>query len=196
MWRSIGPRNINGRVRALAIHPRNGNVVYAGSGNGGVWVTDSGGLSWSPLIQTLRDVSSLAIGALAVHLTDPTSPLGRVTVYAGTGEPESHFPYPGAGVLKSTDSGHHWRRTGDLPTASGTPPKGIAAIVVDPTSPQTVYVAAYDGGLFKSTNGGNTWRLLRGGDYRSLVMDPSNPQILCAGQNSTGVFKKIGRAHV
>lgn len=187
-WESFGPRNINGRVRALAIHPVDGHTVYAGSGNGGVWVTHSAGLpftAWSPL---MRDEPSLSIGALAVHLTDPTNPAGDVTIYAGTGEPlpaTALAAYPGVGVLKSTDSGSNWRMTGRLPTAGGTPPKGIAAIVVDPTAPRTVYVAAHEGGLFKSVDGGETWMLLRPGDYRSLVMDPSDPRILYAGQSRT-----------
>src|SRR5262245_16866174 len=76
-WFSVGPRNINGRIKCLAVHP-NGTTVYAGAADGGVWKTTDSGQSWTP---TMHDELSLAIGALAL---DPNSPQ---TVYAGTGEP-------------------------------------------------------------------------------------------------------------
>src|SRR5262244_3012789 len=74
-WRSIGPRNINGRVKCVAVHPENADVVYAGAAGGGVWRTDDGGRSWRPLGDAF---DSLAIGGIAVVAPN--------TVYAATGE--------------------------------------------------------------------------------------------------------------
>ena len=74
-WRSIGPRNISGRVKCVAVHPQNADVVYAGAAGGGVWRTDDGGRSWRPLSDAF---DSLAIGGIAVVAPD--------TVYAATGE--------------------------------------------------------------------------------------------------------------
>ncbi len=189
-WESLGPRNFNGRVSALAIHPTNADIVYAGASNGGVWKTSDSGKTWMALMD---DVDCPSIGALAVHLTDPNDPTAPVTIYAGTGEPvdKERVTYPGIGVLKSTDGGLQWALTGILAPPGGRPPRGIAAIVVDPTAPQTVYVAAFLGGLYKSTDGGAAWTLQRVGDYRSLTMDPSDPLTLYAGQSDSGVCKTV-----
>lgn len=82
----------------MAIHPTDGNIVVAGTGTGGVWLTRDAGQSWTAL---MRDEGSLSIGAVAVHLTDPAIPAGDFTIYAGTGEPTSWPGYAGVGVLKS-----------------------------------------------------------------------------------------------
>ena len=71
-WLSIGTRNINGRIRAMAIHSTDGNTVYAGTACGGVWVTRDARQSWK-------------IGAVAVHLKDPSNPSGDTLICAGTG---------------------------------------------------------------------------------------------------------------
>ena len=81
-WTVLGPRNISGRVRALAAHPTDGKTIFAGSANAGVWVTNNGARTWRSL-WFAEDV--LEIGALAIHLTDPNKPNGDVTLYAGTG---------------------------------------------------------------------------------------------------------------
>jgi hypothetical protein len=208
-WMALGPQNLNGRIRALAFHPNDPLKLYAGAANGGVWVSADEGVTWSSLMQDqtvpgMVNVEMQAIGALAVHVTNPLNPAGDVTIYAGTGEPTRWPTYPGIGILKSTNSGASWTKCAALPTESGQPPKGISAIVVDPVNPQVVYVAAYDGrqgmgagfvpdgGLYKSTDGGASWLpRLRPGNYHSLVMQPGSPQILYAGEGFKGVRKSI-----
>ncbi|HVG32873.1 MAG TPA: hypothetical protein VM911_07330 [Pyrinomonadaceae bacterium] len=185
-WLSIGPRNINGRVRALAIHPTLGNTVYAGSANAGVWVTRDSGQSWRPL---MHDQGALEIGALCVHLTNPANPLGPVTIYAGTGEPTYWPGYAGIGVLKSTNSGATWTNTGAIGN------QRFASILVDPTTvtinPATtvVYAGGTTGGLYKSTNGGATWTLMLNKAISGLAMSPTNPKILFAAVPFEGIFK-------
>jgi photosystem II stability/assembly factor-like uncharacterized protein len=195
-WESLGPLNFNGRIRALALHPADSDRLYAGASNGGVWETQDAGVTWQPLMDDFdfpftSDVDYPSIGALAVHLTDPTDPAGPVTIYAGTGEPVERIQvtYPGIGVVKSVDTGVNWAPTAPLPTVSGHPPRGIAAIIVDPTTPQTVYVAAFRGGLFKSIDGGTNWTRQLDGDFRGLAMDPLDAQVLYAGQSNMGVWK-------
>ncbi len=104
-WTSIGPRPTDlgsiyvtaGRVNAIAIDPRDNNVVYMGAAEGGVWKTTDGGINWTPLTD---GQNSLASGAIAI---DPTNP---DTVYAGTGEENFAIDsYYGAGILKSTNGG-------------------------------------------------------------------------------------------
>lgn len=198
-WISIGPRNINGRIRALAIHPTDGNTVYAGSGNGGVWVSRDAGQSWKPL---MHDQRALEIGALAVNLTNPANPAGDVTIYAGTGEPTllpggipgiSGVPfYKGIGVLKSTDSGATWNPTGTLPSPGN---DRFYVMLIDPTSvtanPTTtiVYAGGAPGGLYKSTNGGATWQLMLSGTITGLALDPTNSTIVYAAVSNQGIYK-------
>ncbi len=189
-WISVGPRNVNGRIRALAMHPTDGNTVYVGSANGGVWITHDLGLSWKPL---MHDEDALEIGALAVHLTNPANPAGPVTVYAGTGEPTSLPGYKGIGVLKSTANGDPgtWNATGALPAPGN---DRFSAILIDPTSvtsnpATTVVYAGGPGGLYKSTNGGNTWTLMLSKNISGLAMDPTNSTILYAAVALEGIYK-------
>src|SRR5215471_6100215 len=107
-WTLIGPKPTNpdttnttaGRINAIAIDPRDNNVVYIGAAEGGVWKTIDGGINWSPLTD---DQPSLANGSIAI---DPQNP---DTIYVGTGEENfSSDSYTGAGILKSTDAGKPW----------------------------------------------------------------------------------------
>ena len=202
-WVSIGPApmknsamgqqnvDVSGRVKALAVDPRNSNVVYLGAAQGGVWKTTDGGASWQPLTDKQP---SLAVSALAL---DPRNP---DTIYVGTGEPHPGLDnYYGAGILKSTDGGATWQQLG-ADTFTGL---GIASIVIDPNNSNVIYVASsrtgVEGsatpvrGVFKSTNGGSTWTaLLTCQDCygaSDLVMDPRNPSTLYAAFWSYGIFK-------
>lgn len=202
-WENIGPApmlnsmmgqqpvNVSGRVRALAIDPRNSNVVYLGAALGGVWKTTNGGDSWQPLTD---GQPSLAAAAITL---DPNNP---DVVYVGTGEPTPGLDnYYGAGILKSTDGGATWAHLGaDVFTGLG-----IAKIIVDPNNANTVFVAAsragVDGsvlpprGIFRSLDGGRSWQALLGCDdcfgASELVMDAGNSSVLYAAFWQYGLFK-------
>ncbi len=185
-WTSLGPRNINGRIRCLAAHPTQGGVLYAGSANGGVWATRDAGLSWTAL---MRDEAALEIGALAVHLTDPANPAGAVTLYAGTGEASWWPGYAGVGVLKSTDSGATWSVTGALP---GPGNRGFSSIVIDPASvtanpATTVVYATGPQGLYRSQDGGANWLMLLAGEINNVALDPATPGVLYAAVAYQGI---------
>jgi photosystem II stability/assembly factor-like uncharacterized protein len=175
-WTATGPRNINGRVRCLAIHPTNGNTVYAGAADGGVWRSTDAGQSWKPL---MHDEDSLSIGSIAI---DPTNPN---IIYAGTGEPTGWPYYAGVGVLKSIDGGATWTTTGTMNNDH------IARVVIDPTNTQIVYCAGFGpgGGLYKTTNGGTSWTLIRAGDITDVVLNPSATSTLYIGVRHDGVYK-------
>ncbi|MBI2566502.1 MAG: hypothetical protein HYV63_05675 [Candidatus Schekmanbacteria bacterium] len=208
-WVSVGPKGsapvpgawfnptwgiISGRVRALATHPTDSNIVYAGAAQGGVWKTTDGGSSFFPVTDF---EASLSIGAIAV---DPSN--GN-TVYVGTGEMAlAGDTYYGAGLLKSTNGGDSWVRQGPAELTY----TGISKIIVHPTQPSTVLVATgaaccADGatlpeyGVYVSDNGGSSWtKTLSGGEVWDLVQDPSRPSVLFAAvrvpSNSTaGVWK-------
>jgi hypothetical protein len=144
-WDELGPGNIGGRTMALAIDPRDGDVLYAGTAGGGIWKTTNGGADWRPL---QADLANFRIAALAI---DPLSP---DTIYAGTGAGN----FPGAGIYKSTDAGRTWRRLEstrgeDFQTVSGIAPSG---------DEEERLVVAGRGGLFVSIDGGESFKAAEG----------------------------------
>jgi hypothetical protein len=186
-WLPVGPRNINGRIRCLAVDPTNGNVVYAGAADGGVWKTTDGGQSWRALTD---DQDSLAIGALAI---DPSAP---DTVYAGTGEPllsptlgPYGWSYPGIGVLRTTDGGTTWSVLGTIPN------QFIYRIAVDPHDPSNVLCAGYaiggGGGLCRWDVTQSHWMVAQPGSFTDVVFDPVTAGVAYAGEYGGVVWKSI-----
>ena len=202
-WQSIGPApmknsmmgsqpvDVSGRVRALAIHPTNSNIVYLGAAQGGVWKTTNGGASWTPLTD---NQPALAIGALAI---DPVNP---DIIYAGTGEPTLGLDnYYGAGILKSSDGGQSWTLLGSNVFGG----IAVAEIVINPQNTAVIYAAAAASGVrganspprgvFRSQNGGQTWEaLLTCTDCNGatdLVMNPQTPSTLYTAFYGYGVFR-------
>jgi photosystem II stability/assembly factor-like uncharacterized protein len=177
-FRLIGPHR-GGRVVAVAGDPVHKQTFYFGACAGGVWKTVDGGLTWKCVSDGFFGTS--AIGALAVSVADPN------VIYAGTGETSirgnvSH----GDGVYKSVDGGRTWRNMGLKDT------RHIGKIQIHPRNPDIVYVAALghawgpneERGVFRSTNGGETWekvlyRSERAGSH-DVTMDLTNPRILYA----------------
>ncbi len=177
-WRNIGPHR-GGRVVAVAGDPQDQATFYAGACAGGVWKTDDAGSHWYNVSDGYFNTA--AIGALSVSASDPN------VIYAGTGEASirSNVSH-GDGVYKSTDSGKSWRNVGLQDT------RHISKIEIHPDNPDHVYVAALghawgrnsERGVFRSTDGGETWeRVLYKNDGAGAIdlsMDPKNPRILYA----------------
>ncbi len=186
-WLPVGPRNVNGRIRCLAIHPTNDDVVYAGAADGGVWKTVDRGQSWTPLTD---DKDSLSIGSLAI---DPTAP---DTIYAGTGEPlrasdvsDYGWAYPGIGVLQSTDGGMTWNAIGAIQN------QYIYRIAVDPHDPANLLCAGFaidgNGGLCRWDAAMSVWEVKERGTFTDVVFDPANPGVAYAGKFDGGIWKSI-----
>jgi len=173
----IGPFR-GGRALAVTGVPREPNIYYFGAVSGGVWKTTNGGLTWTPLFDH-EAVSS--IGAIAVAPSDPN------VLYVGTGEAciRGNISH-GDGVYKSTDGGKTWKHVGLKDTQT------IAKVIVNPHSPDMVFVAAFghafgpnpERGIFRSTDGGQTWEKVLYKDENTgaidLSVDPSNPHVLFA----------------
>lgn len=177
-WRCIGPFR-GGRVVAVAGDPRDRNVFYFGAVAGGVWKTTDAGTYWECVSDGFFNTAS--VGALAVADSEPN------VIYAGTGETTIRIDVShGDGVYKSTDAGRTWRHMGLADT------RHIGKIRVHPQNPDVVYVAALghafgpnpERGVFKSTDGGETWRKVLFRSERAgavdLSLDPNNPRILYA----------------
>lgn len=144
-WSSLGPGNIGGRTRALLIHPRTPDIMFAGAASGGVWRTTDGGKSWKPLTDLLPN---LAVNALAF---DPNNP---DTIYAGTGEGYFNADATrGAGIFRSFDGGNTWRR---LEATNIKSFYYVNDIVVSKNNSKRIY-AATASGVMRSTDGGETW---------------------------------------
>jgi len=177
-WRFIGPDVIGGRCTDIAVPKGNRHTIYIGSATGGLWKTENSGIIWTPLFDEMPTPS---IGDIAISESHPN------VVYVGTGEANIfRASIAGTGVYKSTDGGKTWQHLGLAGTQT------IGRIVVHPTNPDVVYVAASghewtsnpERGVFKSTDGGKTWRksLFINDNVGAidLVMDPQHPDVLIA----------------
>jgi len=177
-WRSIGPALMSGRIADIEIDPSDKSTWYVGVGSGGVFKTVNRGTTWTPVFE---DETSYSIGCVTV---DPNN---SNTVWVGTGENVGgrHVGY-GDGIYKSLDGGQNWTNMGLADS------QHIGNIIVDPRDSNVVYVAAQgplwsgggDRGLFKTTDGGQSWtKILGGGEYtgvNEVHFDPRNPDVLYA----------------
>jgi photosystem II stability/assembly factor-like uncharacterized protein len=178
-WRSVGPY-IGGRVVAIDGVASQPNLFYMGTVDGGVWRSTDYGLEWKNITDKWPGASD-SIGAVAVAPSNPN------VIYAGTGESDIRGDMiTGDGVYKSSDAGTTWSYAGLRETHT------TMALLIDPHDPNTVYVASMghvfvpgpERGVFKSTDGGNSWRKVLFVDDKTgvdgLVMDPNNPAVLYA----------------
>lgn len=176
--RSIGPAAASGRVTAFAVNPENPVQYFVAVASGGVWKTSNNGITWTPVFD---NEGSYSIGTVTL---DPKNPN---TVWVGTGENNSQRSVSwGDGVYRSDDGGRTWRNLG-LKTSGH-----IARIVIDPRDSNVVYVASQgplwapggDRGVFKTTDGGKTWKnvltISETTGVTDIAMDPTNPDRLLA----------------
>jgi len=191
-FRSLGPAVTSGRISDFAVNPKNSAEYYVASSSGGVWKTVNAGTTYTPIFD---GQGSYSIGCVAL---DPTNPS---VVWVGSGENNNQRSVSyGDGVYKSENGGKTWKNMG-LKNS-----EHIANVVVDPTDPNIVYVAAYgpvwsdggDRGVYKSTDGGETWNNVKSVSAytgcNNLIMDPRNPKVLYAAfhQRQRKVYTYIG----
>ena len=178
-FRALGPGFVTGRISDIAIDPNDSNVWYVASSFGGLWKTENRGISFEPVF----DQEGAAF-TLCCVVVDPNN---SDVVWLGTGENTSqrsaHF---GSGLFKSTDAGETWTQVGLADS------EHIGMITLDPRDSDVVYVAAQgplfasggDRGLYKTTDGGESWEnLLKISDdtgVNEVVLDPANPDIVYA----------------
>ncbi|WP_345007448.1 VPS10 domain-containing protein [Snuella lapsa] len=176
--RSIGPGGMSGRVTAIDVVHSNPDIMYVGTASGGLWKSTSGGIKWDPIFE--KEVTA-SIGAVAVQQSNPS------VIWVGTGEGNPRNSLNGGyGVYRSLDGGKNWTAMGLEKT------RHIHRIVVNPTNPDIVYVAAIgspwgeheERGVYKTINGGKTWEQILFANNKTgaadLIMDPTNPNKLIA----------------
>jgi photosystem II stability/assembly factor-like uncharacterized protein len=177
-FRFIGPATMSGRITDLAVYEADPAVMYVASATGGVWKTTDHAITMRPVFDREKVHS---VGAVAVFQGDPN------VVWVGTGEATNRQSSGwGDGVYKSDDGGATWRNVG---LAEG---RHVARIVTHPRDRDIAYVAlpgnlwaaSAERGLYKTVDGGRTWRLmLKGNDdtgVTEVAMDPSDPETLYA----------------
>ena len=176
--REVGPALTSGRISDFAVNPHDHSEYYVAVSSGGVWKTTNGGVNFEPIFD---DQGSYSIGVVTL---DPNNPH---TVWVGTGENNAQRSVAyGDGVYKSVDGGKSWQLVGLEES------EHIGAIVIDPRDSDVVYVAAQgplwsaggDRGLYKTTDGGDSWtKVLDISEHTGvtdLVMDPRDPDVLIA----------------
>ena len=177
-FRSIGPALMSGRISDIAVHPIRSNVWYVAAGSGGVWKTENAGTTWSPIFD---DYGSYSIGCVTL---DPSN---SANLWVGTGENVAgrHVGI-GDGIYFSDDAGKTFENRGLQES------EHISRIVVHPRKSNIVYVACQgplwstggERGLFKTVDGGKTWRQILGaGEYTGVTdvaLHPDNPNIIYA----------------
>lgn len=185
-----------GRASAIAVNPQNPQIVYAGFALGGVWKSTNGGDSWTPLMD---DQPTLSIGSI---LLDPNNP---EKLWVGTGEPAYYAGYAGQGIFQSTNGGQSFtllagapfdglavsrlvldEQTGDLYAAASFGIRGRGEVCTN------TYFDAPGQGLYRSTNGGVDWTLLKAGKIVDVEVDQSvTPRVIHVSDYETGLHRSI-----
>jgi len=191
-FRSIGPAFSSGRISDFAVNPEDHREFYVAASCGNVWKTTNKGVTFSPVFDSY---GSYAMGCITM---DPNN---HNVVWLGTGENNHQRALGyGDGVYKTIDGGKSWQNMGLKES------RHIGKIVVDPRNSEVVYVAAEgsawgpggDRGLYKTTDGGETWEKIleisKQTGINDIVMDPGNPDVLYAAseQRRRHVHTKIG----
>ena len=152
-WEFVGPLNTGGRVTDVAISPVNDDHLYVATATGGIFRSYDKGSNWTPIFD---EMSKPSIGSMAIARSNPQR------IYAGTGEANGSATdgaYFGDGIYRSDDAGDTWTNVG-LPESNH-----VGRIVVDPTNPDKVFVAAtgklygtnQERGIYRTTDGGGSW---------------------------------------
>jgi len=175
-WKTVFPphsrRYSRRNVSALAIAPTRPEAIYAitgdfADGRTSIYRSTDAGTTWHA---TTSVRGTNAYGFATALAVDPRHP---ATVYAAIG----------ANVLKTTNAGKTWQRIGDgLPYATGHPGGGVNALAIDPRRTGTVYAALTQGGIYKTTNGGQTWTrtIYSNADVYAVAVDPARPATIYA----------------
>ena len=177
-FRGIGPAATGGRIHDVEVDPTDHATMYVATASGGIRKTTNRGTFWFPIFDAMPENT---FGDLAI------APSNSKIIYAGSGEQNNRQSSSwGSGMYKTTDAGATWTHIGLDNTAS------IGKVIVHPTDPNIVYVAAVgnlwkaspDRGVYKTVDGGRSWTRILYVDTLTgatdMAIDPRNPNVLYA----------------
>jgi len=185
-WSPLGPSDWTtvssgynpgiGRINVVAEHPTDNSILYGGAPSGGLWKSTDAGATWTPLTDHF---SAIGVSGIAIDYTNPD------VIYISTGDMDGFDTYS-IGVMKSEDGGLTWNPTGLVHTLS----QFIVCrkIVMHPFNPAILLVATSQG-LYKTSNGGDTWALVANGSFRDIEFRPDLPTTIYASTNR--VFRSL-----
>lgn len=191
-WQTLGPHNRAGRTLRLAFNPQNPNTMYAGSASGGLWRSYTGGQGSNAWHRITTGFPVQAVSSIEFPPND------SMTIFVGTGEIYNHQAAGtgstyrptrgsyGIGILRSKDGGDTWEKSLDFSLDQN---KGVWDVEIAESNPAIVYAATTDG-VYKSTNGGDTWALVHqvvlANDLSIHPTDPDLVVVACGNQSSPG----------
>jgi hypothetical protein len=177
-WTEMGPGNIGGRVRAVAVYPSNNNKIWVGSVSGGLWTSNNAGATWNVVNDFLPSV------AISSIVFDPTNPL---IMYAGTGEGFYNGDgIQGLGIFRSLDGGISWNQLPSTNPATGSHWYWVNRIAIHPLN-GNIILAATVNGTYRSSNAGASWNLVNNFRALDVKFDPLDGNIAVVGRDDGSV---------
>jgi len=180
-WTSIGPTDYTnlsgwnpgiGRINVIAFHPNNSSIFWVGMPAGGLWRTNNGGTSWTPLTDGMPRIG---VSGIAVNYNNTN------IIYILTGDGDGNDTQS-IGVLKTTNGGTTWNSTGLTWTVNDAV-RGYK-LLMHPTISNILFAVTNDG-VYKTTNSGSTWNQVLAGSYRDIEFKPGDPDYVYVSGTST-----------
>ncbi len=147
----------NGRVNAVEVDPNDENTLYCCAASGGLWKSIDGGQSWNSLTD---NIAAYGVSDIAIN------PIDSDVLYIGTGDRDNPYHSYGVGVYKSIDGGANWLPTG-LFSKNLSRLRVVNCLEINPNNPNVLF-AGNKKGLYKTTNAGEDWVLIKEGNFREI----------------------------
>jgi len=173
---SGGNRGV-GRINAIAFHPTNSNILWAGAPSGGFWKSTDGGSTWAT---TTDDLDAIGVSDIAVN------PDNTDEIYIVTGDGDAYDAYA-IGILKSTDGGANWTSVLDLSYSSK---YVFRRILINPNDP-SIMIASSNGGILRTTNSWSSYSTVQSGVFKDLEFKPGDPNTVYATSYSSSGDAKV-----
>ncbi len=177
-WEDVSPTNYildgawmigHGLVNCMAFHPTNANIIFIGTAEGGLWRSNNNGATWTCLTD---GHPSIGVSGIAIHPDSPN------IMYILTGDGDG-TDSPSIGVLKSTNGGYTWNRTGFTCNELSSAPCYGYKIVMHPENPDILFVC-WNGGIARSVDGANSWANVTSGIFVDIEFRPGDPDNMYA----------------